>query len=388
MNLIQPLLNSFQPQTWGALAGNLNETPERTRQGLSDALPMFFASLIGKASTVAGAAGLLNMMRNSHFDLDRVASGREAVVTEPGLLREGDQLAHSVLGDAYNSAASAISRHSGVALSSAQSLLGLAAPLAFGGIAKAAPANGFTPEGLMRFLQGQRDDVLAAAPQGLALNLDRPAAAAARAAPARPSRSGNRLLPWLIGLGAAALLALMVGQCMSQRTVTPPAPAPRAEAPQVVVPQPTAPSNIIDLPGGVRLDVPVGSIGHNLAVYLGSAQPAPRTFTFDNLNFDSGDVVLTPESTATLNAIANTLNAYPNAAVRLDGHTDNVGDRAANVDLSLARANAMARLLSERGVDPARITTAGFGPDRPVAGNDTEAGRASNRRLELTVTRK
>ena len=218
MNLIQPLLNSFPTQTWGALAGNLNETPERTRQGLADALPMFFASLIGKASTVAGAAGLLNMMRSTHFDTDRVTSGRETAVTEPGLLREGNQIAQSVLGDNFNNAASSISRHAGVALSSAQSLLGLAAPLAFGSIAKAAPASGFTPEGLMRFLQGQRDDVLAAAPQGLSLNLDRPAASVRPAATTPPVRTGNRILPWLIGLGAAVLLALMLGQCMTQRT--------------------------------------------------------------------------------------------------------------------------------------------------------------------------
>ncbi len=384
MNLIQPLLNSFPPQTWGALAGSLNETPERTRQGLADALPMFFASLIGKASTAAGAAGLLSMMRNSHIDLDRVTSGREAAVTEPGVLREGGNLAHSVMGDAFNAAASAISRHAGVGLNAAQSLLGLAAPLALGGVAKAAPAGGFTPEGLMRFLQGQRDDVLAAAPQGLALDLDRPAAAG-RAAPAPASRS-NRILPWLIGIGAAVLLALALGQCMS-RTPTP-APAPRAEAPKITAP--AAPqTSTITLPGGIRLDVPVGSMGYSLANFLGSSEAVPRTFTFDNtLNFDSGEVVLTPEGSATLDAIATTLNAYPNATVRLDGHTDNVGDRAANVDLSLGRATAVARQLSERGVDPARMTTAGFGPDRPVASNDSEAGRAQNRRLELTVTRK
>lgn len=399
MNLIQPLLNSLPAQAMGALAGNLNETPERTRQGLADALPMFWASLIGKGSTVAGAAGLLNMIRNSHVDLDR-ASGRDAPVAEPGLLREGGQMAQSVLGDSFNNAASAISRHAGVALSSAQSLLGLAAPLALGSIAKAAPASGFTPEGLMRFLQGQRDDVLAAAPQGLALNIDRapsysttsttydrgPSTVRATATP--PARSGNRILPWLLGLGAAALLALMLGQCMSQRTVAPvPAPAPRAEAP-AVTPTLPAPSNVIELPGGIRLDVPVGSIGHDLATYLASNRAVPQTFTFSNMNFDSGEVVLTAQSRATLDAIATTLNAYPNATVRLDGHTDNVGDRASNVDLSLARANAVARLLSERGVDPSRITSAGFGPDRAVGSNDTEAGRASNRRIELTITRK
>jgi outer membrane protein OmpA-like peptidoglycan-associated protein len=379
MNLIQPLLNSLPPQTWGAIAGRLNETPERARQGLADALPMLFASLIGKASTMAGAVGLLNIMRNARFDPDRVLSGRESVVTEPNLLREGDTLAHSVLGESYNTAASAISRHAGVGLNAAQSLLGLAAPLAFGSIAKAAPANGFTPEGLMRFLQGQREDVLASAPRGLSMGaLDRPAAAARPAPAAR-----NRILPWLIGIAAAVLLALTLGQCMSQRIAPPPV---AMQAPKVVAPAP--PASVIQLPGGIRLDAPVGSIGHNLALYLGSAQPAPMTFTFNNLAFDAGEVALTPESAAALDAIATTLNAYPNVTIRLDGHTDNVGERAANVDLSLARANAVARLLSERGVDPARMTTAGLGPDRPIAANDTEQGRAANRRLELTVTRK
>lgn len=389
MQLIQPMLNSFPPQAWGALAGSLNETPERARQGLFDAVPMFFASLIGKASTTAGAASLLSLMRNSPIDLNNVASSRPGAVTDPNVLREGDSLAHSILGDSFNNVANTISRHAGVGLNSAQSLLGLAAPLALGGIAKAAPPSGFTPEGLMRFLQGQRDDVIAAAPQDLPLGLDRAPTASATvhaAATAPPIRRGGGVMPWILGIGAAILLALILGQCMSRT------PAPVVETPSVTVPAaPAAPvvtPNIIELPGGVRLDVPVGSIGHNLATYLASAQPAPQTFTFDNLNFDTAEVTVTPESTATLNAIAQTLTAYPNAQVRLEGHTDTVGERQANIDLSLARANAVARSLSDRGVDASRITAAGFGPDRPVASNDTEAGRAQNRRLELTITQK
>jgi outer membrane protein OmpA-like peptidoglycan-associated protein len=384
MNLIHPLLNSFPPQTWTALAGSLNETPEHTRQGLADALPMFFASLIGKGSTPAGAAGLLAMIRNNHVNLDRVASGRESAVTEPGVLREGGTMAQSVLGDGFGNAANAISRHAGIALSSAQSLLGLAAPLALGGVAKAAPPSGFTPEGLMRFLQGQRDDVLSAAPQGLPINVAR-AAETVRTTAAPAPRTGNRWLPWLAGLAALIVLGLVLNQCATQRAVTTPVP----EAPPKIVAPPAPPaSNIIDLPGGIRLNVAPGSIGYNLATFLGSGQPAPRTFTFDNMNFDSGNVVLTPESIATLDAIASTLNAYPTAQVRLEGHTDSTGDHAANVALSLARAQAVAKSLMDRGVEQSRITAAGFGPDRPIAGNDTEAGRAQNRRLELTVTQK
>lgn len=388
MNLIQPMLNSFPPHTWSALAGSLNETPERTRQGLFDALPVFFAGLIGRGATTSGAAGLLSLMRSSNLDLTRVSSAREGLINEPNLLHEGGALAHSVLGDNFDNAAGAVARHAGVGIGTAQSLLGLAAPLALGGIARNAPAGGFTPESLTRFLQGQRDDVVAAAPQGLSLSwFDRAPAAAARAtqAAAAPAKRGaSRVWPWLIGLGAVILFGTMMSQCTTQR-VTTPTPAPPA-APRVNVPD--APAGYIDLPNGVRLNAAVGTIGRDLATFLSSGTPAPRTFTFNDLNFDTGDIVVTPESTATLNAIASTLAAYPNAGVRLDGYTDNVGERAANMTLSQNRANAVAQALVARGVDASRISTAGFGPDNPVASNDTEAGRAQNRRLELTVTRK
>ena len=73
---------------------------------------------------------------------------------------------------------------------------------------------------------------------------------------------------------------------------------------------------------------------------------------------------------------------------RLEGHTDNVGDAAANLKLSQDRANAIKILLIAGGIDTARLSTDGYGQDRPIDTNDTEEGRAKNRRTELVVTRK
>jgi len=146
----------------------------------------------------------------------------------------------------------------------------------------------------------------------------------------------------------------------------------------------------ITLPGGVTLSVPPGSINYNLARYLAdnNATDVPRTFVFDHLNFESGTPQLTPDSNKTVNDLAQVLKAYPNAQVQIVGHTDNTGSAAANQVLSLARAEAVKGMLVSQGVGTDRITTQGFGADRPVASNDNEEGRARNRRVELNVIRK
>ena len=78
--------------------------------------------------------------------------------------------------------------------------------------------------------------------------------------------------------------------------------------------------------------------------------------------------------------LSQILKAHPNAQVRLSGYADNTGTRAANQKLSLDRANAVKAMLVTSGIAPERIATKGYGQDRPIAPNDTEEGRARNRR--------
>jgi len=144
----------------------------------------------------------------------------------------------------------------------------------------------------------------------------------------------------------------------------------------------------LTLPGGVRISVPRGSMNYNLASYLAGNEATPKTFVFDHLNFQSATTDLTPESTSTVNSLASILKAYPNARVQLAGYTDNTGDPQANRRLSLDRANAVMSMLGAQGVSSDRMHAVGMGSDHPVASNDTEEGRAQNRRLELTVTSK
>ena len=103
------------------------------------------------------------------------------------------------------------------------------------------------------------------------------------------------------------------------------------------------------------------------------------------ITFDFNSYSVRPEFQATLNEVASTLAAYPQTYVDVLGHTDSVGSDAYNQTLSEQRAQAVASYLTARGVNAARIATRGYGETMPIASNDTDAGRAQNRRVEIKV---
>lgn len=103
--------------------------------------------------------------------------------------------------------------------------------------------------------------------------------------------------------------------------------------------------------------------------------------------FTSGKAVLSKanndETSARLDAIKEILKNYPNARFAINGHTDNVGNAKANQKLSEVRAKVVMDALIAKGVNPANLTSQGFGAAKPVKSNKTAAGRAENRRTEI-----
>lgn len=102
--------------------------------------------------------------------------------------------------------------------------------------------------------------------------------------------------------------------------------------------------------------------------------------------FDFEQATIKPESYPLLDALAQTMQDHPRIRkVRVDGHTDSVGEDAFNLDLSRRRAAAVADYMIGKGVAAERLASEGFGEARPIADNGTEEGRARNRRVELTI---
>ena len=106
--------------------------------------------------------------------------------------------------------------------------------------------------------------------------------------------------------------------------------------------------------------------------------PGNITFAFDSSNLQSQFYPI-------LNNVADTLNEYNQTVIEVAGHTDSVGTASYNQTLSEQRARSVANYLSGRGVMQQRMIVTGAGETRPIASNDTEAGRAQNRRVEITI---
>jgi outer membrane protein OmpA-like peptidoglycan-associated protein len=105
----------------------------------------------------------------------------------------------------------------------------------------------------------------------------------------------------------------------------------------------------------------------------------------NGVTFDLNSYALKPEFRETLDKIAASLNKYPESLVDVYGHTDSTGSNEYNQTLSENRARTVANYLTLQGVSAARIRSQGFGETMPVASNDTEEGRAKNRRVEIKI---
>lgn len=106
----------------------------------------------------------------------------------------------------------------------------------------------------------------------------------------------------------------------------------------------------------------------------------------EQVKFATKSTKILPDSDPIIAAVAEVLTQHPEIlTLRVEGHTDNVGGAAFNKRLSQGRAAAVAKALVGKGIDKKRLKSAGFGKDKPIDSNDTEQGRANNRRVELHV---
>ncbi|MDH3318560.1 MAG: OmpA family protein [Betaproteobacteria bacterium] len=107
--------------------------------------------------------------------------------------------------------------------------------------------------------------------------------------------------------------------------------------------------------------------------------------TLGDVLFDTGRSDLKPGAMRTLEQLAAFLRENPERSALIEGHTDSTGAAAYNQALSEQRALAVKNALAERGIAGERISAVGFGPSKPVVGNDTAAGRQQNRRVEIIL---
>ncbi|MCB1875183.1 MAG: OmpA family protein [Chromatiales bacterium] len=113
--------------------------------------------------------------------------------------------------------------------------------------------------------------------------------------------------------------------------------------------------------------------------------PIPEKIVLRGVHFEYNSAKLTAASEAILDDMAATLRKHPDLSVRVEGHTDSVGSDKFNLGLSERRAATVMKYLVAQGANADKLTAIGYGESQPVSSNDTDAGRAENRRVELQI---
>jgi outer membrane protein OmpA-like peptidoglycan-associated protein len=405
-NLLDAAKHYLTPELIGHAAGLLEETPEGVSKAANGLVPAILSGLLQKTGDASAMGTIFNLLSN--FDtgvLDHLAG-----------LVGGGNLAHDdpkdvsghLLGTLFGAKVPAITNSvaafSGVKSSSVSTLLGLAGPLVMGVLSKKIGSEGLSVSGLANLLAGEQKSILGALPGGLAslLGLVDPAAAAATPAGSSDDPGTATGTQWLWPL--LLLLGFGIGIMYYMKNCTRPAmPEVKTEMP-VVDSAAVKAAQMADsaqaaasfytkkLASGFEIKGNPNGIENQLIAFIeDAARPVDKTtwFNFDRLTFNTGSAVIDMDkSREQLTNIYEILKAFPNVKIKIGGYTDNVGKEAMNMKLSTDRAKATVAALEGMGIEKGRMTPEGYGSQHPVASNDTEEGRAQNRRIAVRIIQK
>jgi OmpA-OmpF porin, OOP family len=436
MNLLALLKDNLTPEMISKAANLVGEDHASTATAMSGILPAVLGSVVGKASTADGASSIMSMITGGGHDggmLDNLGSMLGGGSNTDTMLSGGSGILSSLLGDKVGAIASLIGNFAGIKSGSASSLMSMAAPMVMGLIGKQVSSNGLNASGLMSMLAGQKDHIAAAMPAGLgdklggllgmgsmfsgassmmsgmANDASKTVSSATNYASERVDDASGGLPKWLLPLliGAAViagLLYFMRGCNKTPEAVTSTmdslSTGMSAGMDSMASSANSAVSSATDamkklfklkLPDGSEIEVPEGSLEDQIVKFIqDDNQKVDKKiwFNFDRLLFDTGKSTLKAESQEQIQKTVAILKAFPKVKIKIGGYTDNVGNASSNMKLSADRATVVMDALMAGGIDKSRLESEGYGDKNPVASNDTDEGKAKNRRIAISVREK
>lgn len=412
INLLEIVKTQINNTIINKAAGFLGENGAATQKALDILLPSVLGGMANKATTLSGADNLLGEINRGGHDgsiLDTLSqilgNGTEA----QGLLKNGGNITNNLFGDNVSSITDWVASFAGIKSGSAKNLLNLAAPIIMGAVGKNMDSSR-TASSLVALLGAQLPFLKKILPAELTpilglsqLNLSTPIAKETpRPITAIPKALDTtlddgtplmkRLLPWLLLLGAALAGLFFLRTCKSQTpevvpTTTPVVEAPKTESPAAQTETASA-EKVLKLSEG-DIKVKTGSFLDLLYTTItDSNADLSKPLTFDNVSFAKYKTDLTDSSKIQLDDLVKIMKAYPSVEIKINGYTDSRGDADENKTLSEGRAASVKSYLSSKGIASERMKSEGKGQANPIDDNDTDAGRAKNRRIEAVVTKK
>ncbi len=397
------------------VAGNLNENPSSVNKALGAALPTLLGGLIQNGSSESGLSNIMKVIgsqsNNTGF-LDNLGGLLSGGSQTDGLLSGGAGLLSTLFGNQSNTMIDAVSTFAGLKKSSTSSIFSLAAPVLMGVIGKKITGDGSGISGLSSLLKSQKSLVSAALPSGFASTLGfgnilgnmQKSVSNMEHNVQRKASSWN-WKPWLLALLGLLLLGFIWKKCSGDIKET------SAKIEDTTTSIVDSATSVVEssveavgqgmeklgsffkkvLPNGIELNIPEFGVESKLISFIEDANATvskDNWINFDRINFATGSAELTAESAEQVKNISEILKAYPKVKIKIGGYTDNTGDAKLNLKLSADRATTVMKALIANGVAAERLTAEGYGDLHPVASNDTEEGRAQNRRIAIRVDAK
>jgi OOP family OmpA-OmpF porin len=445
INVLDLARNVLTDNVIKSASNSLGESEIGIKKAISGILPSVLVGLVSKSRTLSngGLTSLLesseNLLRTesaSHSDsLAGIFSNSQNLGVGSSLLGSAAPILSTLFGDRHETVANGISNFSGIRSSSASTLLSVISPVVLRTIGNYASSNRLDEKGIWSWLSTQKDAILSAIPGGLDLSallgigslgsafasfpgFSTPLSSAeskrSEYVTPEPERNNNSWL-WLVGLLVLGLIGWYFLRDSDQtqnakEEVAATANEAATTATNAVSDAATAvggkidefgnwladlgPETTINLADGTSLVVGRNSSEHKLYQFIteGTIDESDKTknwISLDRVFFETGKSVLTAPSAAQVKNIGAILKNYPNASLKIGGYTDNTGDAALNKKISTERAKIVGAELVKAGAAPKQIVeTEGYGPEHPIASNDTNEGRAQNRRVDIKVASK
>jgi len=410
-NIIQEMTELISPSLIKQVAGSLGESESGISKALGGLAPTLLAGLANKSSDTAGFGKIFDMISNkdNHLDLSDVTSIIGAGNKSGGVT---DALLSGLLGGKRGGVIDLITSFAGLKRGSSSSLMGMITPMIMSYLGRKILKGGLNAVGLSKLLGGQRKNISKALPAGMSdligFSADAPEPAhktTAHTAPTPPSGGsggGGGLFKYLVPvlLVAGALFAWRSCGSDLKDAAGDTVNAVESVAGDMAGDAVDAMGNAVEglgdffgrtLANGIELNIPKFGVENKLMDFIeGDGNLSKDSwYNFDRLTFATGSANLdSDKSKEQLDNIAEIMKAYPKVAIKLGGYTDNTGSEDANLSLSQSRADNVMAALVARGIDGSRMTSEGYGIAHPVASNDTEEGRAQNRRIAINVTAK
>lgn len=390
-SLFATLLHTLDSGSISSIAGSLGQSEQAVSRGMESSIATVLGGLASKSEDLAGLRKLLDLLPGNLGEISWSRMAGSLSNPNSPFVAAGHRILSGLFGTSERAVTDAVGKESGLSPSSAGTLMTMAAPLVIGFLSKRVRDEGMSMRTLGNLLHKESPTIRSGLPPSLSNLVWSHPTVEATASPvvAQSVHSEPSMLRWALPLG---LFALALGGFWLLTH----ARRPAVEVGRVT----TGTANRIandttDLlrqkTPAVTLHLPPNGPEERLLVLIKNPTASldqASQIDFDGLHFASGSATVAPRGEEQITNVASILTAYPNVRLKIDGHTDSVGDTASNLALARSRAENVKAELVAKGISPDRLTTEAFGDQNPVSDNSTEDGRASNRRVDFMVTQR